>query len=99
MNFPFSCGIDVAEINEKISFDCKITIRSVHIKVGTATNLRELGLRYEVGLNNRTGNMVWAFGGYTCGLYPDLSLTREDYIHSVRRGERTMADMEYEDDT
>lgn len=59
---------------------------------------KSAGLRYEVGLNIRTGNMVWTFGGYPCGLYPDLSLARETYIHSVRRGERTMADKGYKDD-
>lgn len=60
---------------------------------------KSAGLRYEVGLNIRTGNMVWAFGGYPCGLYPDLSLSREAYINSVKRGERTMADKAYKDET
>ena len=60
---------------------------------------KSAGLRYEVGLNIRTGNMVWTFGGYPCGLFPDLKLAREAYVHSVERGERTMADKAYKDDT
>lgn len=43
--------------------------------------------------------MVWAFGGYPCGLFPDLSLAREVYVHSVRVDEKTMADKGYKDDT
>lgn len=58
---------------------------------------RSAGLRYEIGLNIRTAHMVWAFGGYPCGAYPDLTLAREAYIHSVRPGERTMADNGYKD--
>lgn len=56
------------------------------------------GLRYEIGLNIRTGNIIWAFGGYPCGLYPDLKLARETYVHSVGAGEKTMADKAYKDD-
>lgn len=55
------------------------------------------GLRYEIGLNIRTGHIVWANGGYPCGIYSDLLLARESYIFSVGAGERTMADKGYKD--
>jgi len=61
--------------------------------------LRAAGLRYEVGLNIRTGDMVWVNGGYPCGLYPDLKLARESYVFSVGVGERTLADKGYKDST
>eukprot|EP01038_Epipyxis_sp_PR26KG_P018383 gene18383-25900_t len=32
------------------------------------------GITYEVGLNIRRGAIVWAYGGYPCGEYPDLKL-------------------------
>jgi len=32
------------------------------------------GLRYDIGLNIATGDVVWAYGGYPCGSYSDLKL-------------------------
>lgn len=55
------------------------------------------GLRYEIALCIRTGNIVWKFGGYPCGEYPDMKLAREAYIFSVLPGELTMADKGYRD--
>lgn len=55
------------------------------------------GLRYELGLNIRTGNIVWAHGGYPCGEYPDLKLARDLYLRNVRNGEKTLADKGYKD--
>lgn len=56
------------------------------------------GLMYEIGLNIRTGNIVWANGGYPCGKYPDLKLARESYLWSINEGEKTIADKGYNDD-
>lgn len=55
------------------------------------------GLRYEVGLNIQTGDIVWTNGGHPCGLYTNLKLARESYVHSVGAGERTFADKGYKD--
>lgn len=55
------------------------------------------GLRYEVGLNIRNGNIVWAFGGYPCGEYVDLKLAREAFALAVDDDERAMADKAYSD--
>lgn len=55
------------------------------------------GMRYEIGLNIRTGGIVWSHGGYPCGLYPDLKLAREAYTLSVNPGEKTVADSIYSD--
>lgn len=55
------------------------------------------GLRYEIGLNIRTGDIAWKYGGYPCGEYPDLKLAREVYIHSVNIGEKTLGDKGYRD--
>lgn len=55
------------------------------------------GLRYEIGLNIRSGEVVWANGGYPCGQYPDLKLAREAYTSLVNPGELTVADAGYND--
>lgn len=57
------------------------------------------GLRYEVGLNIRTGHIVWAFGGYPCGEYSDLTLAREAFVLAMNNNERAMADKGYADQT
>lgn len=55
------------------------------------------GLRYEVGLNIRTGHIVWTNGGYPCGDFPDLTIARQAFIFLVNNGERTLADKGYPD--
>jgi len=57
------------------------------------------GLRYEIGLNIRTGYIVWTNGGYPCGLFSDLKLARESFVLSVDAGERTIGDKGYKDST
>lgn len=55
------------------------------------------GLRYEIGLCIRTGQIVWVNGGYPCGEYSDLKLAREAYVLAVNRGELTLGDKGYND--
>ncbi|XP_045034955.1 uncharacterized protein LOC116930552 [Daphnia magna] len=58
---------------------------------------RGAGLRYEIGLCIRTGNIVWAHGGYPCGEWPDLRLARDAFIHHLGIGEKALADKGYRD--
>lgn len=53
------------------------------------------GVRYEVGLCLRTGDIVWINGGVPCGEYPDLKLARDLYLMMIGDGERTVADDGY----
>lgn len=55
------------------------------------------GIRYEIGLNIRTGEIVWKNGGYPCGEFSDLELARESYTGFVDQGEMTLADKGYRD--
>jgi len=55
------------------------------------------GLRYEVGLNIRTGEVVWCNGGVPCGDWPDLKLARSKYVNFVGEDELTIADKGYKD--
>jgi len=55
------------------------------------------GVRYEVGLCLRTGDIVWVNGGVPCGEFPDLRLARDRYLKMIEEGERTVADDGYKD--
>lgn len=55
------------------------------------------GLRYEVGLCIRTGDIVWAHGGLPCGEWPDLRLARNAFISGLQPGEKALADGGYRD--
>ncbi|RLN99712.1 hypothetical protein DYB28_001948 [Aphanomyces astaci] len=74
-------------IHEQIPFDRKWYSHKFHGP----------GLRYEVGIWIRTGNIVWVNGGPRCGEWPGLRLARDSYISMVRRGELTLAEKEYSD--
>lgn len=62
-----------------------------------STKIRSPGLRYEIGLNIRTGYIVWKYGGFPCREYSDLNIARESYVFAVSHDERTWGDREYRD--
>ena len=55
------------------------------------------GLRYEIAIFIRTGDIVWAHGGVPCGEWPDLSLARNGFIDRPLPGEKSTADGGYRD--
>lgn len=55
------------------------------------------GIKYEIGLCIRSGEIVWKHGGYPCGQFPDLKLARQAYVFCVNEGEKTLADKGYKD--
>lgn len=58
---------------------------------------KSAGLRYEIGLCLRTGEIVWAHGGFPCGAYPDLKIAKDLFIQFLDENEKTMADKGYND--
>lgn len=58
---------------------------------------KHAGLRYEIGLSLRMGDIVWAHGGYPCGAYPDLKIARQLFVDFLEPKERAMADDGYND--
>lgn len=58
---------------------------------------KSAGLRYEIGLCLRTGEIIWAHGGYPCGDYPDLKIARDLFIQFLDESEKTVADKGYRD--
>jgi hypothetical protein len=55
------------------------------------------GIRYELGLNIITADIVWVNGGYPCGEFSDLKLARQLYVDNVDECELTLADDTYKD--
>ena len=55
------------------------------------------GLRYELEICTRTGDIVWAYGGLPCGEWPDLRLARSAFILGLRVGEKAINDRGYND--
>ena len=55
------------------------------------------GLRYEIGLNISTGDIIWTNGPYPCGSWTDIMIARDSYVHCILPGELTLADDGYPD--
>ena len=55
------------------------------------------GLRYEIAICIRTGEIVWTNGGLPCGDWPDLRLVRNAFIDRLLPGEKALADYGYRD--
>ncbi len=55
------------------------------------------GLRYELAICIRTGDIVWAYCGLPCGEWSDLRLARDVFIFGLREGEKAIADRGYND--
>jgi hypothetical protein len=53
------------------------------------------GLRYEVALSIRGGDIVHINGPYACGAWPDISIFREVLINKLLPGEMVEADRGY----
>jgi hypothetical protein len=53
------------------------------------------GLRYEVGLCIKTGDIVWIHGPFPCGRNPDINIFRSSLLSHLEAGERVEADDGY----
>ena len=56
---------------------------------------KKSGLRYEICLNIRTGDIVWVNGPYACGHCNDINIFRESLVTFLGPGERVEADDGY----
>ena len=50
------------------------------------------GLRCEIAIEAESGNIVWAYGGFPCGAFPDLIIARRKFVNLLRPGEKAIAD-------
>ena len=55
------------------------------------------GLRYEVGMNLQTGDLVWAIGPFPPGEWNDILIARYCVVHELLPGEMILADGGYND--
>ena len=46
------------------------------------------GLWHEIAIEAKSGNIFWAYGGFPCGSFPDLIITRKKCVQLLRHGER-----------
>jgi len=53
------------------------------------------GLRYELAIDIKTGNLVWINGPFPCGAFPDLLIFRQLLLYFLDEGERAEADDGY----
>lgn len=53
------------------------------------------GLRYEVGISIQTGDIVWIYGPFPAGAWPDISIFRLALILELGAGEKVEADRGY----
>ena len=56
---------------------------------------RGSGVRYEIGICIRTGDIVWIFGPFLCGKYNDLQIFQMGIMQELDRGEKVIADKIY----
>lgn len=55
------------------------------------------GLRYEIAVGLKSGDIVWGYGGLPCGIYNDLRLAREAFVFELVEGEKAFGDKGYGD--
>jgi len=53
------------------------------------------GLRYEVAVSLKKGDIVWLNGPYECGVWPDVKIFRDSFISFLDPFERVEADDGY----
>ena len=56
---------------------------------------KKMGLRYEVGLCIKTGDIVWWHGPFAPGLYNDNMVFKDALLKSLKKGEQVEADAGY----
>jgi len=53
------------------------------------------GVRYEIGICIQTGWIVWAYGPFPAGKYPDLKISKKAILNKLSEGEKLLADSGY----
>lgn len=64
-------------------------------KVWYSHKFKGPGVKYEIGLSIRGGDIVWVNGPYPCGMYPDEEIMKLGLLHFLEKDERVEADGGY----
>lgn len=76
--------------------DCRINEpRKPFSKKWFSHKFKGPGVRYEVALNIRTGEICWINGPYQCGSWPDPSIFKDGLDSELEEGEMVHADKAY----
>ena len=83
---------------------CKISVDGTDFRILNRTpfwkgwfsfKFKTAGLRYEVGVNIMTGDIVWIEGPHPAGKMPDITIFRLRLKHVLPDGEKVIADKGY----
>ena len=84
---------------------CKISVDGTDFRIYEPTPFDPMwfshkfkgpGVRYEIGLNIQTGDLVWAHGPFPCGRFPDRKIAKEEGLKDcLDDGEMYVADGGY----
>ena len=75
--------------------DFEIFNKKPFCKAWFSHKFRGPGVRYEVGLNIMSGDIVWIFGPCPCGSHCELKIFREAMKKELEKGEHVEADDGY----
>jgi len=75
--------------------DCPIEEPTDFDEIWYSQKLNGPGVKYEVGINIRVGNIVWVYGGFPCGEKNDLELSKERFLSRMPLNEKVVADDGY----
>lgn len=78
--------------------DCRIPQQGAAVKGNPFSSHKftgKCGLRYELGVDIKEGNLVWINGPFPCGKYPDITIFRNGLRHFLDPFERVEADDGY----
>ena len=79
--------------------DCKIQQPTPSSKKWYSHKFKSAGLWWEVVVCIKTGDIVWIYGPFPCGKWPDIKIYRRRLKHMLRPGEMVEADAGYRDAT
>ena len=75
--------------------DCRIYEPKPFNKKWFSHKFWKAGLRYEVAVCIKTGDIVWTNGPFPCGRWPDIRIFRRNLIRMLGFGEMVEADLGY----
>ena len=75
--------------------DCRIYEPNPFNRKWFSHKFKKAGLRYEVAVCIKTGDIVWINGPFPCGRWPDLKIFRRALMNMLGLGEMVEADLGY----
>lgn len=81
--------------------DCIVSVDGTDFRIAEhgkrfySHKFKKSGLRYEVAICIKSGDIVWINGPYECGKWPDISIFRDSLLSHLAPNERVEADDGY----